>query len=991
MLKKKGTVLVVDDKSIVAKDIARKVKALGYAVPTTAVGSEDAVEKAGKHRPDIILIDIKLKSKKDGIETADEIFRKYEIPVIYLTAYSDEDTLERARKTQLYGYIIKPFKEKELEVNLELAFKRLKHERAIKEKKELNKILVENSVEVTWTMNPEGNFTYMSPSVEILRGNSVEEALNLTLEETLTPESFMAAMTELQSSLSKPIDDLPFSFIMELEQHKKNGTTVWTLVTIKPIFDDDGELIELQGGTFEINQRKETDGALKNQHDYFTTILDKYPEYLYVADPNTYEVLFANQKLRDLAGRPMVGGRCYEELQGLEEPCDFCTNDLILKTRMPHVWEFENKYLKRHLLITDQIIQWLDGRNVRFETAIDITDQKMIEKVLQDSELKYNSFVEQSSYGFYILDKQGNITYLNDKAKELIGQDLDKENPMNFAKFISPEDYESALKTFQEIAKGKIFNSSGVYNFKHANGEMRIMEVQILSIRRDEEFIGFHGTLVDITQRVKFEEELKEKTEFLDAVVNNTYDGIFVIDEDLNYVFINPASGKIMGHDPKEWIGKRAGIHRHPDDENKSNEAIFKALNGEPSTCEVRVKHLNGEYQLLEMRYSQMMMGDNAHILGMVNDITEKKKAVNALAASEEKYRNLFEFSPETIVIMDLESRIMECNKATAQLMELKLSEIVGKRFDELGILDSSQIERFAKMFSSMAEGKNLVGGEMELLMKGGCSKWIEIFPSPITRDGDFFAIQMIARDITDRKLAEIKMRKKLMKFELDTGNIYLSKESRASQSIEAFKELLMVGNSGIMISRTARKDFQAKIEYSFNHIKISETGKENHVQPSYKAIHEILSSIPRGHVVHIDCIEYLVSRIGPKRTLNLIHYLKDLAFTSNLIVLLSVDHTAMSEKEMRLIEKESMDILPSESLARLPLKLLDMLIYIDDMNKECILPSYSEIGEYFQLSKPTARSRIRQLNELGTVKEIQRGRMKILKLTEKGKNYIAL
>ena len=71
-------------------------------------------EKAGKHKPDMILMDIKLKSKKDGIETADEIFRKYKIPVIYLTAYSDEDTLERAKRTQPYGYIIKPFEEKEI-------------------------------------------------------------------------------------------------------------------------------------------------------------------------------------------------------------------------------------------------------------------------------------------------------------------------------------------------------------------------------------------------------------------------------------------------------------------------------------------------------------------------------------------------------------------------------------------------------------------------------------------------------------------------------------------------------------------------------------------------------------------------------------------------------------------------------------------------------------------------------------------------------------
>ena len=82
---------------------------------------------------------------------------------------------------------------------------------------------------------------------------------------------------------------------------------------------------------------------------------------------------------------------------------------------------------------------------------------------------------------------------------------------------------------------------------------------------------------------------------------------------------------------------------------------------------------------------------------------------------------------------------------------------------------------------------------------------------------------------------------------------------------------------------------------------------------------------------------------------------------------------------------------MPSKSLVKLSPKLIDTLAYIDKANKEGKLPSYSDIGEHFQLSKPTARNRIRQLEELGTVKEIQRGRMKVLELTDKGKNYLVV
>lgn len=860
MTETKGKIMVVDDKGIVAKDIAKKVKNLGYTVVATVAGSEDAIEKAKKHVPDIILMDIKLKSKKDGIETADEIFQKFGIPSIYLTAYSDEGTLERAKRTHPYGYIIKPFEEKELEVNLELAFHRLKLER-----------------------------------------------------------------------------------------------------------------------------------ELKNQHDCFTTIFNKYPEYLYVADPITHEVLFVNQKFRDLTGRTMIEGKCYEEFHGRKKPCDFCTNELIMKTGMPHAWEHDNPFLKRHFLITDQIIRWPDGRDVRFETAIDITDQKMIEKILQTTETKYKSFIEQSSYGFYVLDKQGNITYLNEKAMELTGIKMKDNASLAFVDFISPEDYELATKNLQALAQGEKFDSARVYNIRRTDNEIRRMEVQTLPIWQDEELIGFHGTIVDITQRLKFEEELKEKTEFMDAVVSNSFDGIFVIDENFNYKFINPASGRIMGHDPEEWIGKRAGTNRHPDDEKQSVEAVFKALSGEQATCEVRVKHSSGEYRLLEMRYSLMMIGEDPHILGMVNDITNKKKTEEALIASEEKYRSLFEFSPEAIVILGMDGYIMECNQATSKLMSLPLEEIIGKKFDELGLLDKSQLETFGKRFQSMIEGKDIVSREVELSLSGGKSKWIETFPSPIKRDGEFYAIQMIARDITDRKLAEMEMRKKLMKFKLDPGKVYLSEEPMAKQSIEAFKELLMFGNLGTLVSRRARKDFQAKIEYSFDHITISETDKENHVKPSYKKIHELLSNLPSGQIIHIDCVEYLASRIGPKKTLNLVQYLKDLAMIKNFIVLLSIDPTAISEKDLRLIEKESVSIIPSDSLIKLPDKLMNTIAYIDSLNNEGILPSYSEIGDYFELSKPTMRVRIRQLEELGIVNEVQRGRKKILELTEKGKNYLVV
>lgn len=372
-------------------------------------------------------------------------------------------------------------------------------------------------------------------------------------------------------------------------------------------------------------------------------------------------------------------------------------------------------------------------------------------------------------------------------------------------------------------------------------------------------------------------------------------------------------------------------------------------------------------------------------------DISDRKlHEKERIEQSEQRYKTLFEHSPDSIIILDLEDRIIECNKATTALLELEYKNLIGQRFEDLDILDRSQAVRYVNMLQPLAKGENINAIELELLMKDGSSKWIELFPNMLFHREIPSGIQIISRDITDRKLVEIQMRTKLMKYELDIGNLYLSKEPRPKQSLEAFRELLMVGHSGTLISRQSRKNYQ-NIEYMFNHITVSETDRTNHVFPSYKSIHDLLTVLPRGEVVHIDCIEYLISKIGSKKTLNLIQYLKDLAGSKNLYVLISVDPIAMSKTDMGLIEKESKNILPSKLLVGLSAKLIETLAYIEKMNKEGIMPSYSDIGEEFQLSKPTTRTRIKQLQDLETVIEIQRGRKKLLEVTEKGKNYMAL
>ncbi len=140
----KINVLVVEDESIVSKDIQHSLKKLGYNVVGSSATAEKAIELAISERPDIILMDIMLKGDMSGIEAADEIRKTCAIPIIFLTAYADESTLSKAKVTEPFGYILKPFKEIDLHTTIEMAIYKHSREQEIVKQRDLLFSLVEN-------------------------------------------------------------------------------------------------------------------------------------------------------------------------------------------------------------------------------------------------------------------------------------------------------------------------------------------------------------------------------------------------------------------------------------------------------------------------------------------------------------------------------------------------------------------------------------------------------------------------------------------------------------------------------------------------------------------------------------------------------------------------------------------------------------------------------------------------------------------------------
>jgi putative two-component system response regulator len=126
-------ILVVEDEWVVADQLCRDLKDLGYTVCGAACEGDEALGKVKEHSPDLILMDIVLKGKMDGIETADRITSQFNTPIIYLTSYTNQEYIERAKQTNPFGYLVKPYKQKELHVNIEMALHKHRVDKRIKD------------------------------------------------------------------------------------------------------------------------------------------------------------------------------------------------------------------------------------------------------------------------------------------------------------------------------------------------------------------------------------------------------------------------------------------------------------------------------------------------------------------------------------------------------------------------------------------------------------------------------------------------------------------------------------------------------------------------------------------------------------------------------------------------------------------------------------------------------------------------------------------
>ncbi|HEY6871555.1 MAG TPA: ATP-binding protein [Geobacteraceae bacterium] len=382
-------ILIVEDEAIVALHEEENLKNMGYTVAGKASSGEEAIRKAEETRPDLVLMDIVLKGEMDGIETAGQIHDRFDIPVVFVTAYGDEQTLQRAKLTEPFGYILKPFKERDLHVAIGIALYKHEMESKLKVMERWFAATLKSIGDAVVTTDTEGRITFMNYAAEKISKWRREDALGKSITDVITIVGSERQPLQRQDLEQIIRDGIIINLLKDyITFITKEGDEIPIGGCIAPIRDDRGSITGIVMVFSDFTERKKAEDALHVQFDQISTIFDALNAIVYVADLDKHEILYMNKYGTTLYGSDWKGKSYAELLENSQTaPCRFLAPERAGRDgepQPPEVYEYKSSASDRWYQCMDKAIPWTDGRLVRMEVAVDITELKEMERMKDD-------------------------------------------------------------------------------------------------------------------------------------------------------------------------------------------------------------------------------------------------------------------------------------------------------------------------------------------------------------------------------------------------------------------------------------------------------------------------------------------------------------------------------------------------------------------------------------------------------------------------------
>ncbi|MBU2547441.1 MAG: PAS domain S-box protein [Proteobacteria bacterium] len=686
----------------------------------------------------------------DGIEAAFVMREKWGIPVVFLTAHADADRLERAKLTYPFGYLLKPFSERELEITLDMAMyvadvdaKRMEMEKALQE----YKMVIENASEMLVVVDRDFRYKMVNQSFLNQRNARPDQIIGKSIDDVLGREAFEKSIKPhlIKSFQGETVEH-------EMEYMNPSGKRC-LLARYFPLFDDLGQIHKVVNMITDITDRKLNEENLAGELSLMTTLLDNIPDCIaLILKKNTREIVASNKFARNLGALP--GYTCFEAFAMRDDRCPFCL--------APELWETGNS----QRIEVGYLGKWYEGiweplsEDLYVHYIFDITERKRVEMVLRDSEEKYRTLFENmelalrgADLGTWDWDVVTGRVVFNARWVEMLGYDPEEIEPHvnSWEKLVHPDDYPEVMEALDAHLDGRTDYYETEYRLRHKSGDWIWVLDKGKVIERDTGGLPLRacGTHLDVSARKQAEEALRNRDELYRATLDHMMEGCQIIGFDWRYLYVNDAVVR-HGKQARERLLGRTMMEVYPGIEDTE---IFACLR----RCQEEriVEHLENEFRFPDgstgwFALSIQPAPEGIFVLSI--DITERKRTENALRESEEKYKLLVENANEVVLVAQ-DGRFKFVSQRASDFFGYKPEELKGYLFvdhvhpEDKGLVDELQ--------------HRILGGEsstgvhpFRMYDKTGKEKWVQNNAVGIDWEGGPATLNLLS-DISERKQAE--------------------------------------------------------------------------------------------------------------------------------------------------------------------------------------------------------------------------------------------
>jgi len=644
----------------------------------------------------------------------------------------------------------------------------------------------------------EGTYLYVNQRLMQTIGRPDEHIVGQSMDIYIHPDDCYKSREYLNARKQGDKD----AFTYEIRAIKPDGSFVFLAISaIDIIYQGKAAVISFIA---DITERKQAENALRESEELYRTALETTSDGVTITDLRTGLYVYVNQRLMKTLGRPdenIVGAKA----DIYAHPDDVGLGRKLYKIRKKDKTEsssYESRVIKPDgsiavigVTATDIIYQ---GRPAIIAFITDITERKQAENALRESEELYRTALETTSDGVTIT-QDGIYVYINQRMLNTIGRPGENLIGTPQGHFVYPEDWARVEEAYRLRQKGKPLYTN--YELRVAKPDQSMIYLHINTVK-----ITYRGRpailtfAIDITKRKEAEAALRESEELYRTAVESTNDGISII-QDGKYVYANQKLLQTIGREKDGIIGMPLGIYTLADDRNMVWEHYENRLNHkpEPLSYDLRAVKSDGSVVTINISSVNITYKGRPAIISFILDVTDRKKAEEALRQSEEKYRTIIESIEDDYFETDLKGTITFINKP-CDWTGRKREELLGMNFREYTVpeMAAKATAAFSQIYR---EGKPARITDYQVLHKNGRICHLEMSVSLI-RDayGNPVGFRGISRDVSDRVKMEVE-RKKL------TEQLYQAQKMEAIGTLAGgiahdFNNLLMgvQGYASIML-----------------------------------------------------------------------------------------------------------------------------------------------------------------------------------------------